>query len=414
MASVGSVWRRLLGVEGVVVEEWTFDDLEEAFVVSVRLPKKLRRRCSLCQRRCPREDRGDGRRCWRGLDLGTTRVLLSAESPRVRCPAHGVVVQAVPWARPHSGFTREFEDQCAWLAVHTNRTAVSTLMRVAWRTIGRMLRTVGDEARGKVDLLANLTRIGIDELSYKKGHKYVIVVIDHVTGRLVWMGPGRDGETLGRFFDALGAERSAALELVTADGAEWIESVVAKRAPQAIRCLDPFHIVQWATKALDEVRRDKWNELRDAGDGKQSKALKDARWALWKNPGTLTAGQTKSLAWIADSNRDLYRSYLLKEGLRTIFALPEATARERLEEWLKWAPRCRIPAFVALGRTIRKYRDRIEASITHGMSNAIVEAKNTQLRLMLRQAFGFHDVGAFIGLAMLKLGNLCPPLPGRA
>ena len=413
MASVGSVWKRLLGVEGVVVEDWDFDEVRDAFVVSLRLPKKGRRLCSICQRRCPRYDRGDGRRYWRGLDLGTTQLLISAESPRVECAEHGVVVQSVPWARPRSGFTREFEDQCSWLAVHTNRSAVAELMRVAWRTIGRILESIGAEARSKVDLLANLTRIGIDELSHKKGHKYVTVVIDHDTGRLVWMAAGRDGETLGRFFDALGPERSAALTLVTADGAAWIESVVAKRAPQATRCLDPFHVVQWATKALDIVRRDKWNELREAGAGEQAKALRDARWALWSNPDDLTAGQERSLAWIAKSNAKLYRSYLLKEGLRSVFALPAKEAIERLDEWLEWAPRCRIPAFVSLGKTIRKYRERIEATITHRVSNAIVEAKNTQLRLMLRQAFGFHDVGAFIGLAMLKHGGLCPPLPGR-
>jgi transposase len=334
--------------------------------------------------------------------------------PRVNCAEHGVVVQAVPWARPHSGFTRDFEDQCAWLAVHTNRSAVGDLLRVAWRTVGRIVRSVGDEARSRVDLLAGLRRIGIDELSHRKGHKYVIVVIDHDTGRLVWMAPGRDKQALGRFFDDLGAERSAQLQLVSADGAGWIEEVVRERAPQATRCLDPFHVVQWATNALDVVRREKWNELREAGAGNNAHELKGARWALWKNPENLTPRQEKTLGWLAQSNKTLYRAYLLKESLRTVFQMPTlAEATERLDAWQKWAARCRLPSFVALARSIRARRDSIVATLTHGLSNALIEAKNTQLRLLHRQAFGFHHVEAFIGLAMLKLAGLCPPLPGR-
>ena len=414
MASINRVWKHLLGVERVVVEDWQFDEVANALVVRVRPTKGERERCSQCFRRCGRYDAGDGLRRWRALDLGTVRALLEAEMPRVRCQEHGVVVQAVPWARPRSGFTRDFEQQCTWLAVHTSRSAVSELLRVAWRTVGRMVKSVGDEARARVDLLAGLRRIGIDELSHRKGHKYVTVVIDHDTGRLVWMEAGRDKETLGRFFDALGPERSAALQLVSADGAEWIDSVVSERAPQATRCMDPFHVVQWATRALDEVRREKWNELREAGAGAHAKELKNARWALWKNPENLTPGQEKTLGWLATANQSLYRAYLLKESLRSVFHLPtREAATERLDAWQKWAPRSRLPSFVALSRSIARYRQAIEASITHRLSNAIVEAKNTQLRLLLRQAFGFHHVEAFIGLAMLKLAGLCPPLPGR-
>jgi transposase len=332
----------------------------------------------------------------------------------VNCKEHGVVVQDVPWAGRQSGFTLDFEDQCAWLAVHTNKTAVSELLRIAWRTVGRIVKSVGDDAREHTDLLGGLRRIGIDELSHRKGHKYVTVVVDHDTGRLVWMAPGRDKETLNKFFDALGAERSALLELVSADGAEWIEDVVRERAPQATRCLDPFHVVQWATKALDEVRREKWNELREAGADGHAKELKNARWALWKNPENLTARQEKTLGWLSTANEKLYRAYLLKEGLRSVFQLPCEEATNRLDAWLKWAARCRLPSFVKLARSIRNYRPAIEATLTHQLTNAIVEAKNTQLRLLLRQAFGFHHVEAFISLAMLKLAGLCPPLPRRA
>jgi len=413
VASINSVWKRLLGVERVVVESWDFDEAADALVVRVRAKKRDRLRCPICHLRCARYDGGGGLRRWRALDLGTVQTYLEAEAPRVSCKEHGVIVQDVPWAARQSGFTLDFEDQCAWLAVHTNRTAASELLRIAWRTVGRIVKRVGDDARAHTDLLDGLRRIGIDELSHRKGHKYVTVVVDHDTGRLVWMAPGRDKETLGKFFDALGPERSALLQLVSADGAEWIEDVVRQRAPQATRCLDPFHVVQWATKALDEVRREKWNELRKVGAHGHAKDLKNARWALWKNPENLTPRQEKTLGWLATSNEKLYRAYLLKESLRSVFHLPGAPAVERLDAWQKWAQRSRIPPFVKLASSIRSYRPAIVATIAHRLSNAIVEAKNTQLRLLLRQAFGFHHVEAFISLAMLKLADLCPPLPGR-
>jgi len=122
-------------------------------------------------------------------------------------------------------------------------------------------RVVADLA-GRTDQLDGLRRIGIDEIAHRKGHRYLSVVVDHDTGRLVWAAAGRDTATLHRFFDALGEARSARLGHVSADGAEWIHTVVAERAPQATLCLDPFHVVAWDTKALDAVRRDLWNELR--------------------------------------------------------------------------------------------------------------------------------------------------------
>lgn len=387
---------------------------EDKLVVQVRVPANGRRQCSQCHRRSPLYDQGGGRRRWRGLDLGTIPVFLESEAPRVSCKVHGVVVAAVPWARPGSSFTREFEDQCAWLAVHTSQTAVSKLLRIAWRTVGRILRSVGDEARSRIDLLAGLRRIGIDELSYLKGHKYVTVVVDHDTGRIVWMAPGRNTATVLAFFDDLGPERTKLLQIVSADGAEWIDNAVQARAPHAVRCIDTFHVVQWATKALDEVRREVWNDLRRTGDADSAKFLKNARWALWHNPGNLTANQQATLAWIPKVNAPLYRAYLLKESLRTVFQEPSIDeATEKLDAWLRWASRSRLASFVKLARTIRKYRQRIQATLAHGLTNALVEGKNTQLRLLHRVAHGFRHVDAFINLAMLKLSGLCPPLPGR-
>jgi len=234
------VWRRLLGVEHTVIEgvELETEGAEEVLVARVRPTASRRSRCSRCDRRCRGYDQGDGRRRWRNLDLGTVRVYLEADAPRVRCAEHGVVVAAVPWARPGARCTTGFEDTCAWLSAHAAGSVVATLLRVTWRTVTAIVTRVVADLAGQTDQLHGLRRIGIDEIAHRKGHRYLTVVVDHDTGRLVWAGPGRDMATLHRFFDALGETRSADLRHVSADGAEWIHTVVAKRAPGAVLCLD--------------------------------------------------------------------------------------------------------------------------------------------------------------------------------
>jgi len=126
--------------------------------------------------------------------------------------------------------------------------------------------------------------------------------------------------------------------------------VVAARCPNAVLCLDPFHVVKWATDALDEVRREVWNAARKGGQTALARELKGARYALWKNPGDLTGRQRAKLARIARVNDRLYRAYLLKEELRLVFTLKGVRATVLLEAWLAWARRCRIPAFVSWPR----------------------------------------------------------------
>ncbi len=182
----------------------------------------------------------------------------------------------------------------------------------------------------------------------------------HDSGRLVWAGKNRNQHTLGRFFDDLGDQRARQLTHVSADGAEWIHDVVAARAPRAVLCLDAFHVVAWATEALDKVRRQMAARLRTGGHPDEAAALKGSRWALLKNPPNLTGDQRTTLAGIAKTNGGLYRAYLLKEQLREIFACRDpATARALLASWIAWAQRCRLDPFVRLAKTIKKYRQLI-------------------------------------------------------
>jgi transposase len=224
---------------------------------------------------------------------------------------------------------------------------------------------------------------------------------------------GHDKATLQAFFDELGTERAAKIRLISADAAEWIAEVATSACENAVLCLDPFHIVRWATQALDVVRRWVWNTLRTMGLGDRAKQLKNCRYALWKNPEDLTDRQATKLAWIAKHNHQLYRAYLLKEQLRLVFQHRGDEAIAMLDAWLSWARRSQIPAFVELYHRIKKHRAGIVASVTHGLSNGLTESVNTKLRLLTRMAYGFRSTDNLIALCLLDRGGHCPPLPGR-
>jgi transposase len=361
------------------------------------------------------------------------RVYIECDVPRVCCDEHGVVASAVPWARHGSMFTRAFEDTVAWLAKHSSKNVVATLMRIDWASVGAIVkRVVDDIEKGARDRFNGLVRIGIDETSYKKGHKYMTVVVNHDTGALIWAFPGHGKGVLSEFFNALTEEQRQSILHVSADGARWIAECVAKYCPNAERCVDPFHVVSWATEALDEVRKGVWRNARaetadegkrrkpgrpKKGEGKKASAAKTAkgfRYALLKNPENRTASQEATVEMIAKTNPKLYRAYLLKEGLRTVFQLGRDEAAAALAAWIKWAQHCRLPEFVELQRKIRRHKDAILASIEQGLSNARVEAMNNKIKLTIRMSYGFRNLNNMIAMIMLRCAKLDVLLPGRA
>ena len=402
---------RALGVESSVCGE--VEELAEqpGFVVHIRLRTRDLSRCPVCQEECPGYDQADRPRRWRTHPLGLGKTFVEAVVPRVQCPDHGILVAHVPWARPGAGFTSSFEDMVAWQAVRMDKSAVSDLNAIAWRTVGAILGRVGDAMKAKSPPLENVSRIGIDEVSYRKGHRYLTIVVDHDTGRLLWAHPGHDKATLTKFFKSLGKKRCEQIRLVSADAAPWIAEVVKKRCPNATRCMDPFHVVAWVTKALDQLRRATWNKLRKQGRADEAGALKGSRWALQKNPVDLTKSQRSTLAQLKEDNRDLFAGYLLKEELRAVFQTKGWEGCWLLQQWILTAKRSRLAPFKRAAESIEKHRDAIQAALLNGLSNARLEGVNTKLKLLTRLAYGFHSHKPLIALAMMKLGGLCPPLP---
>ncbi|MBA2323450.1 MAG: transposase family protein [Pseudonocardiales bacterium] len=168
------VWRSVLGVEHTVIEpvDLEADGEGEVLVARVRPTRSRRGRCGLCRRRCAGYDRGEGRRRWRGLDVGTTRLYLEAGVPRVSCAEHGVTTVAAPRQAPWSLFTTDFEDTTAWLAANVALSTLAVLLRVTWRSASAIMVRVVAELAGRTDRLAGLRRIGIDDISSARASRH--------------------------------------------------------------------------------------------------------------------------------------------------------------------------------------------------------------------------------------------------
>jgi transposase len=421
---VTTAFNRILDIPGASVASVEFRP--EGVVVGIRR-RSRRLTCPCGWRTMATYDRATRR--WRHLDLGACRLYLEAEIRRLDCRACGRVrTEAVPWARLGSRLSRDLEDVVAWLAQRVDKTTVARLLRVAWETVAAIVVRVVAE-RLDPARLERLYRIGVDEVSYRKGHRYLTVVADHdQAGAVVWAAEGKDAATLEAFYGELGPERCGRLEAVSLDMGGAYAKATREAVPRARQCVDPFHVVKAANTAIDETRRWAWNVARarpapkrprgrpradaPAPPRDEARWTKRTRWALLKDPARLKDSQRAVLEELRRRRSVLWRAYLLKEELRDLYKLPHPSlAAAHLERWLARACRSRIPAFLKLSRTIRAERERILAAVELGLSNSKLEGLNSKIRLINHRGYGHHSAAAIISMIYLCCGGITVRLP---
>jgi transposase len=326
--------------------------------------------------------------------------------------------EEVPWARPGARLSRDLEDLIAFCAQRMDKTTVARLLRVSWASVARaVVRVVADHLDAA--RLDGLYRMGVDEVSYRKGHRYLTGVADHDRdGAVVWAAEGRDAATLSRFFDALGPERTKELEAISTDmGAAYaraIDDARRTRGLDAAVCIDPFHVIKLANGAIDACRREAWNQARR--QGADARWIKHTRWALVKDPGTLTTSQRLVLEELRRSRSVLHRASQLKEALEGGAArrLPGAVLRRRPP-----APRSVARPGMSLEdpvvREALPHDPRPPRGHPHGRraraSNSKLEGLNSKIRLINHRGYGRHSAAAVIAMIYLCCGGITVELP---
>jgi len=454
---VTTAFSRLVRLPGVWVRKVRFEPDRVIVEVALRRRRLVCPKCGFSTR--ARKDTRPEDSVWRHLDLGVWRLEVHCRRRRLWCPVHGARTEGVPFAPPGSEFTRDFECLVAWLATKADKSTIQRMLRVDWDTVGRIVKRVCD-AELDPGWLDDLFDVGVDEVSWKRQHKYLTLVVDHQRRQVVWGCEGSGQAAADEFFDQLdpppehdepraasepaimvpfgpcptvpaghgipGAWLEGGLELepalvaragllraVSMDMGPGYAKSVREHAPQAIICIDPYHVVQLANQALDEVRRAYWNELRRVGNQQAAKRFKDSRWSLLKKPEKLNDEQAATLARIKAAGGEVWRAYELKEAVRGIFqaGLLLEDVEVLIGRLLSRLARSRLEPFVKLGKTIRKHRDGILAAIRLGINQGRTEALNNTVRLITRRAYGFHSAKAALALVLLTCGPITIHLP---
>jgi transposase len=404
---IKTVLNRVHKVKGFVYEQARFNG--DQIEVKIRPRKGSRPICSGCGRRGPGYDTLDPRR-FEFVPLWALSVFLIYARRRVDCPRCGVTVEQIPWSEGKHRLTQAYALFLARWARRLSWREVSLIFRTSWENVYRSVAWVveyGLQHRS----LEGITAIGVDEVQFRKGHRYLTVVyqIDSSCRRLLWVGQHRTAKTLLRFFRMLGKERTAALRFVCSDMWQPYLKVIAKKAGRATHILDRFHIVARLNKALDEIRAAEAKRLAREG---YEPVLKHSRWCLLKREENLTEKQQVRLKDILQYDLKTVRGYLLNKSFELLWEYKSFHwAGVFLDGWLKRAMRSRLEPVKKVARSIRAHQDLILNwfAAKKEFSCGIVEGLNYRVKLTIRKAYGFRTLEAAEIALYHTLGRLPEP-----
>ena len=400
---VESLIKETVALQGfrVATVQQTGDGLEAKLMSDGRYAP----RCGVCGRRARYRDTRRARR-FRHVPLWGIDVHLVYAPRRVMCEhCGGVHVELLPWVAGKRQFTRALVVTLATWARMLTWKQVAALFHCSWSTVATAVDEAvvyGLEHRD----LTNVTHIGIDEISRKRGHVYVTNVYDLNNRHLLWSGEDRAKKTLEGFFDWFGEERTKWLQGVCCDMWQPYVDVVKARAPNAILVFDKFHIVQHLTKAVDQVRRD---EIREKGQAHKQLMAK-TRYIWLKNPWNLTDKQRERLGELEQLNLKINRAYLLKEAFREFWGyIHPGWAKRYLNKWFWWATHSRLQPMRNFAWMLRRHQKDLLNYFNMPISNGTVEGLNNKAKVISHKAYGFRTAKNYIRNLYHCMADL--PLP---
>ena len=388
---------------------WATDAGKPALEVEVQARRNSRPLCSGCGKPGPGYDRRPERR-FEFVPLWGVRVFLVYAPRRVDCPTCGVRVEHMPWAAGKSQLTQTYAWFLARWARRLSWKEVAEVFRTSWDSVFRAVEMAVTWGRAHQDL-SDIHALGIDEIAWQRGHKYLTLVyqIDSDCKRLLWIGQDRKIKTLLRFFRWFGKERSQALHYICSDMWRAYLKVIAKKAAQAVHVLDRFHIMTHLSKAIDKVRAEETRMLKAEG---YEPILTKTRWLLLKRPENLTEKQEIKLADLLQYNLRSVRAYLLKEEFQLLWTyLSPYWAGRFLERWCTKTMRSKIEPMKKVARMMRNHHPLILNwfAAKGQLSSGVVEGFNGKAKLTTRKAYGFRPYHALETALYHALGGLPEP-----
>ena len=394
-----------LGIaEPVFIDEIAFDGATGELHIHLNFKRGGKFTCPECGAAgLPVHDTVD--KTWRHLNFWQFKTYLHMRTPRVKCPQCGERLWMPPWGREQSGFTMLFEAFVMTLAREMPVSRIGELVGEHDTRLWRIVRFHVERAQAERSF-AEVTQVGCDETSSRKGHNYVTVFADMDSGEALFATEGKDSDTIKAFSEELPKHSAAAEQIkeVTMDMSPAFISGAAEHLPEASITFDKFHVIQALNKAQDEVRR---------MEQKLNPLLTSTRYIWLKNPENLTEKQKEQLETLRYENLRTAKVYQMKLTFQDIYRdikEPEA-AEEAIKKWLSWAVRSRLEPIQKFAKTVKKHFAGIMRYFTSGLTSGAMEGINSRIQEVKRRGRGFRNIRNFIAMIYLEAGGLKLRLP---
>lgn len=380
------------------------EETEECMLVHIdRLDQRLLR-CGVCRQRCREVHDVRKERTWRDLSMRKLPLNLCYRPRRVDCPRCGVRVEDFPWAEAWARVTTDLSNAVAVLARELSWQGTARQYGLNWKSVATIVQRAvqyGLKHRARPPV----HRIGIDEVSRRKGQVYLTVVYDLERRVLMWVGEDRTEEAVKKFFtEELGRRRCRTLQVVCMDMWAPYAKLVRDHAVNAQILFDRFHIVKHLQEAVDAARLELWRQL----TAKERVTFKGTRWLLLKNPWNLNDGQKDRLSTLVRWNTPLVRAWYLKESFQLFWGYKQPwRAEQHLRKWMNSAMRSKLEPFKRFVRMLRSHLDGVLAWTKNRVSNGAVEGMNNKIKSISHRSFGFRSAKNFIA----AIYHCCARLP---
>ena len=367
--------------------------------------------CSKCEKPGPTYDTSPEKRRFEFIPIWGFPVYFLYKMRRVNCSeCDNVVTEKVPWATGKNTLTKAYMAFLAKWSKVLSWKEVAQRFRTSWDKVFKSAQYVVEWGLKKRSL-DNITAIGVDEIQWHHGHKYLTLVyqINSHAKRLLWIDRNRNEKTFQGFFDMLGEVKSKTIQFICSDMWRPYLKVIRERAHTAVHILDRFHIVSMLNKAIDKIRAGEYRKMIDDG---YEPILKKSRWCLLKRKENLTEKQEVKLKELLKYNLKSTRAYLLKEDFQGLWEyVSSAWAGKFLKHWCTRVMRSKIEPLKKVARSIRKYQDLILNwfRAKKAFSSGIVEGFNTKVKLTIRKSYGFRTFKATRIALYHALGELSEP-----
>ena len=369
-------------------------------------PYKNGCRCPECRRRCRIVRHGTEPRSWTDITVMGMRVILHYAPKELVCPTHGRLQEEIPWAAAHARSTHRLEYRICGLCQIMTQKAAAEILALATSTLSDALHRIITRVRAQ-HRIRGLVTLGIDEISYCKGHKYATIVYDLDRSCVVWVGKGKGRETIDRFFQkCLSDGQKKRVQWASCDMSQTFIQAIKDHCPNATLVIDRFHLVKALNEAVDEVRKEEWRML----GADERKAIRGLRWMLGMHARNRTKGDTRFLNALRTSNRRIHRAWVLKDEFDHFWSFRYPGAAERfLRHWMTTALRSRIPSLRKFVGTLKNHFDNILTFIQRPLTNAVAEGLNRIIKIVKNRASGFRGLESFADLIFLTVGDVDIP-----